>query len=84
VRTALVDAELADAIRKLQRLAGPGRLFRYRCDDEFLNPTACRLNEYIREYLGEEFSAKDFRTWGGPLIAAIDLVEHGVRASARA
>jgi len=42
------------------------------------------LNEYIREYLGEEFSAKDFRTWGGPLIAAIDLVKHGVRRSARA
>ena len=24
-----------------------------------------RLNEYVREYLGDEFTAKDFRTWGG-------------------
>jgi DNA topoisomerase-1 len=78
VRTALVDAELADAIRKLQGLAGAGRLFRYRCDDGFLNLTGRRLNEYIGEYLGDEFSAKDFRTWGGTLIAAIELAEHGV------
>jgi len=78
VRTALIDAELADAIRKLQGLTGRGRLFRYRCNDEFLNLTARKLNDYIREYLGEEFSAKDFRTWGGSLIAAIELAEHGV------
>jgi DNA topoisomerase I len=78
VRTALVDAELAAAIRKLQGLTGRGRLFRYSCEDGFLNLTGRRLNEYISEYLGEEFSAKDFRTWGGTLIAAIDLAEHGV------
>ena len=28
--------------------------------------------------MGEEFTAKDFRTWGGTLIAAIALAEHGV------
>ena len=27
--------------------------------------------------MGEEFTAKDFRTWGGTLIAAIALAEHG-------
>ena len=34
-----------------------------------------RLNEYIRQYMGEEFTAKDFRTWGGTLLAAIALAE---------
>ena len=29
------------------------------------------------EHLGEEFTAKDFRTWGGTLVAAIALAEHG-------
>jgi DNA topoisomerase-1 len=77
VHTALVDSELADAIRKLQDLRGGGRLFRYRCNGDFVNLTARRLNEYIREYLGEDFSAKDFRTWGGTLIAAIELAERG-------
>ena len=28
--------------------------------------------------MGEEFTAKDFRTWGGTLTAAIALAEHGV------
>jgi DNA topoisomerase-1 len=77
VRTALVDAELAGALKQLQDLPGRGRLFRYRCNGDFLNLTARRLNEYIREYLGEEFSAKDFRTWGGTLVAAIELAERG-------
>ena len=36
------------------------------------------LNEYVKEYLGEEFTAKDFRTWGGTLTAAIALAERGV------
>jgi DNA topoisomerase-1 len=35
------------------------------------------LNEYVREHLGEEFTAKDFRTWGGTLVAAIAFAEHG-------
>ena len=36
------------------------------------------LNDYIREHMGDEFTAKDFRTWGGTLTAAIALAEHGV------
>ena len=74
VRTALVDAELAGAVRTL--LDTPGsRLFRYESDGELCNLTGRRLNDYVQEYLGEEFSCKDFRTWGGTLIAAIALAE---------
>ena len=40
--------------------------------------TGAVLNDYIREHMGEEFTAKDFRTWGGTLTAAIALAEHGV------
>ena len=31
--------------------------------------------------MGEEFTAKDFRTWGGTLTAAILLAEHGIAGS---
>jgi DNA topoisomerase-1 len=31
----------------------------------------------VKIYLGEEFTAKDFRTWGGTLLAAVGLAEHG-------
>ncbi len=76
VRTAVVDSELAAATRELLRARG-SRLLRYTLDDETYNLSARRLNEYIAEYMGEEFTAKDFRTWGGTLIAAVALAEHG-------
>ena len=76
VRTQVVDAELADAIRELLALRGGGRVFRYVDEDETYNLTGTRLNEYVREHLGDEFTAKDFRTWGGTLTAAIALAEH--------
>jgi DNA topoisomerase I len=41
------------------------------------NLTSRRLNEYIRTYMNDDFSAKDFRTWGGTLTAAIAFAERG-------
>jgi DNA topoisomerase I len=76
VRSAVVDAELAEAMKMLLALPGGSRLFRYRYDDSLCNLTGARLNEYIRGYLGGEFTAKDFRTWGGTLLAAIAFAEH--------
>jgi DNA topoisomerase I len=81
VRTALADAELAQAIRELKALPGGRRLFRYRWDGELHNLTGRRLNNYIGTYLGDDFTGKDFRTWGGTLIAAIALAERGVADS---
>jgi DNA topoisomerase-1 len=82
VRSAIVDAELAAAVRELVDLPG-SRLFRYQNGQGLANLTARRLNEYIRVHLGEDFSAKDFRTWGGTLIAAVELAETGPAASER-
>ena len=78
IRTAIVDAELARTLRDLLDLPGGRRLFRYECEGELLPLDGRKLNDYIREHMGEEFTAKDFRTWGGTLIAAIALAEHGV------
>jgi DNA topoisomerase-1 len=73
LRSAVVDPELAKAVKDLLGVPG-ARLF------QFLTPdgTRCnldqrRLNDYIKEHLGAEFTAKDFRTWGGTLVAAIEL-----------
>jgi DNA topoisomerase I len=77
VRTALVDDDLAEAVKELLELPGGRRLFRYELDGEICDLSARRLNEYIRTYLGEEFTAKDFRTWGGTLLAAIAFAERG-------
>jgi DNA topoisomerase-1 len=79
IRAAVVDAELAAATRELLALEGGSRLFRYRRNGDLCALTGPRLNEYIATYMGEEFTAKDFRTWGGTLIAAIGLAERGVQ-----
>ena len=75
VRTTVVDEELADSLRALLALKGGGRLFRYEWEGDVYSLTGKRLNDYVRIYLGEEFTAKDFRTWGGTLAAAIALAE---------
>jgi DNA topoisomerase-1 len=77
VRTVLVDAELADALKALVAMPGGRRLFRYQLNGDAVNLTGRRLNEYIRTHLGPDFTAKDFRTWGGTLLAAIKFAEHG-------
>ena len=78
VHTTLVDSELAQAIKDLLALPGGGRLFRYENGNgEIATLSAAVLNAYIQEHLGDEFSAKDFRTWGGTLLAAVALAEHG-------
>src|SRR5437660_1143802 len=78
VRTTLVDEELADAIEELLALPGGRRLFRYDWEGDLCNLTGARLNEYIGTYMGDEFTAKDFRTWGGTLTAAVALAERGL------
>jgi DNA topoisomerase I len=78
VRQSVVDSELAEAIRALLDQPGGARIFRYGRDGDSCNLTGAVLNAYIREHMGEEFTAKDFRTWGGTLTAAIALAEQGV------
>ena len=50
------------------------------------NLTSKRLNDYVKIYLGDEFTAKDFRTWGGTLLASVYFAErvdrHGFPESA--
>ena len=78
VRTSVVDAELAEALKALLDQPGGARLFRYGVNGESCALTGAVLNDYIREHMGADFTAKDFRTWGGTLTAAIALAEHGV------
>ena len=77
-RKVLVDAELAMIMKDLLAIRGGGRLFRY--IDELgkprpLSPT--HINSYLKAATGPEFSAKDFRTWGGSVLAATQLAELG-------
>jgi DNA topoisomerase IB len=77
VRTALVDMEIATAVKDLLKVRGGRQLFRYEHEGGLCNLTGRKLNEYIQRSMGEEFTAKDFRTWGGTLEAAIAFAELG-------
>jgi DNA topoisomerase-1 len=64
VRRKVDNAALAGGVRSLVGLENGARLFRFEERGEIVNLTAPMLNEYIGEYLGNGFTAKDFRTWG--------------------
>jgi DNA topoisomerase I len=80
VRTTLVDDELAAAMRELLAAQKGGRVFRFRVEGGPLcNLTSRHLNEYVKDHMGPDFTAKDFRTWGGTLLAAIACAERANR-----
>lgn len=82
-RKVLVDAELAAVMKDLKNLGGVRKLFHYL--DEEGKPRAVHpreLNEYLKAATAPEFSSKDFRTWGGTLMAAVELAEIGKPESA--
>lgn len=78
VRSTLVDEELAAAMKELLALRG-ARVFTYEWEGGLYNLTSKRLNDYVKIYLGSEFTAKDFRTWGGTLTAAVAFAERARR-----
>jgi DNA topoisomerase-1 len=76
----LRDRRVARIVRELKKL--PGRdLFQYAdADGAVVNIRRRHVNAYIKEVMGERFSAKDFRTWAGTLIAACALARMNAEA----
>ncbi|WP_395740879.1 DNA topoisomerase IB [Prosthecobacter sp.] len=78
----LRDPRLARLVRRCQELPGQ-HLFGYLDDNGAVHQvTSDDVNAYLREIAGEEFSAKDFRTWAGTVLAATALRELATFASA--
>jgi DNA topoisomerase-1 len=69
----VTDRRLAKIMRQLQDLPGQ-EVFQYLNDrGEPRKVTSQDVNDYLREITGEDFSAKDFRTWAGTVLAAMAL-----------
>ena len=67
------DRRIAKTVRKLQDLPGQ-HLFQYLNDDgQLCDATSQDVNDYLREITGEDFTAKDFRTWAGTVLTAMAL-----------
>lgn len=73
----LNDPRLARAVRRMQdlpRSKGDDHLFRYDCEDGSVRPvTSQMVNDYLRETMGGEFTAKHFRTFHASVIAFTQL-----------
>jgi len=77
-RKILVDKELASVMAELKALGTSRKLFHYVAEDGKLKSiTPADVNNYIKQATDPEFSSKDFRTWGGTLLAALELAELG-------
>lgn len=71
------DRKLARAVRHCLELPGY-ELFQYVDDDgQRHSVDSVDVNDYLREISGQDFTAKDFRTWTGTVIAARALYEIG-------
>jgi len=80
--TGFNDRRLARIVKACQDIPGQ-RLFQYFDDDgERRAVESADVNAYIREAMGEDFSAKDFRTWAGTVAAAQALMLQEPCASA--
>lgn len=73
----LRDKRLARIIRQCQDVPGQ-RLFQYYDENETPHAiTSTDVNNYLREISGQEFTAKDFRTWGGTTLAVLSFADLG-------
>ncbi len=74
LEVSLRDERLVAALEPLRRRrTGGDVLLAYRGGDGWSTLGATAVNDYVKEVLGEEYSAKDFRTWRGTVIAAAAL-----------
>ncbi|WP_328230382.1 MULTISPECIES: DNA topoisomerase IB [Lysobacter] len=79
----LDNARLTRLVRACQQLPGQA-LFQYRDDDGRVQPVdSGAVNAYLHEAMGADFTAKDFRTWGGTLAAFRRLAHLPLPAPAR-
>ena len=68
------DAAARRAIEAMyRRRSGPEDLLASRAGGEWVDLRSDEINDYIHEKIGEEFTAKNFRTWHGTVLAAVAL-----------
>jgi DNA topoisomerase IB len=71
---AVVDADVAGDVEKLKRRRGGGdELLAYKLRGRWVDVRSSDINAWLKDATGEDVSAKDFRTWGATVLAALGL-----------
>jgi DNA topoisomerase IB len=77
----VVDAEVAAIVAALKRRRGGGpELLAYKEAGRWRDLRSPDINAYLKEATGDDFSAKDFRTWSATVLAAVALAVSGPAA----
>lgn len=76
VEVAVRDRRLARAVKRCEEIPGQC-LFTYESADGIHSVESGDVNGWLRETTGDDFTAKDFRTWGGTVLAASTLAAIG-------
>jgi DNA topoisomerase-1 len=83
-RQAIGDEAVIAVVRALKRRRGGGEdLLAYREGRRWHDVRSGHINEYLKAGLGEQFSAKDFRTWNATVLAAVLLAVDGRGAATK-
>ena len=82
----VVDEDVLAVVRALRRRrTGPKEeLLAYRDGRQWVDVRSGDINDYLHEHLGEDFSAKDFRTWVATVLTAVVLADRDSPSSATA
>jgi len=71
---AVIDPKVADVLATLKRRRGGGQeLLAYKRDGRWCDVRSPDINAYLKAATGLDVSAKDFRTWGATVLAAVGL-----------
>jgi len=71
---AIVDPQVAEIVGTLKRRRGGGaELLAYKRGGRWLDVRSQDINAYLKAATGRDISAKDFRTWGATVLAAVGL-----------
>lgn len=83
-RQVIEDPMSIELIRTLKRRRGGQEgLLAYRDGRRWHDVRSDDINDYLKEHLGEEASAKDFRTWNATVMAAVTLAADGREAGSK-
>ena len=79
----VVDPPVYDVVKKLKNRRGGRELLAFKDGRAWVDVRSDHINEYIKAVAGEDFSAKDFRTWHGTVLAAVGLAVSGGAAGSK-
>jgi DNA topoisomerase IB len=81
---AVQDPPVIEVVGALRRRRGGDHLLAYRVGRRWHDVRSQQINEYLKGVIGDEYTAKDFRTWNATVLAAVSVAADGREATSAA